>query len=168
MRVCRTLFLQEQPVQTVKVRLAQYLARVAGHGRCAATTHPPEWPGCGTTRASPEEFGVVIADIVVEMRAGEQRSGLYPRGAHPSAKAEYAAHAQAHDQVPTTPQGANAYWTQYQRCAVAPCPTHDAAENGWWQPCPLSLSNTHAAHRPSTTGVLFEQRAATVLSALWL
>ena len=60
-----------------------------------------EWPG--------------MADIVSEMKATEQRTGVYPKGAHPTAKAEYAAHARAHDQIPTTPVEANRYWAKYQQ-----------------------------------------------------
>lgn len=59
-----------------------------------------EWPG--------------MADVVAEMKAEEKRTGVYPKGAHPTAKDEYAAHARAHDQIPTTPEEANKYWAEYQ------------------------------------------------------
>ena len=56
------------------------------------------------------------AAIVEEMKAKEVAGEVpYPKGAHPTAKAEYAAHARMHDQVPTTPKEANEYWANYQR-----------------------------------------------------
>ena len=61
-----------------------------------------EWPG--------------MSEIVEEMKAKEAAGEVpYPKGAHPMAKEEYAAHARAHDQVPTTPKEANEYWANYQR-----------------------------------------------------
>ena len=64
-----------------------------------------EWPG--------------MADVVAEMKAEEERTGVYPRGAGPGAVAEYAAHAAAHpsimsgEEIPTTPAEATAYWARW-------------------------------------------------------
>ena len=57
-----------------------------------------------------------MANIVEEMKAKEAAGEIpYPKGAHPAAAAEYAAHARAHTTVPTTPAEANAYWEEYER-----------------------------------------------------
>ena len=57
-----------------------------------------------------------MAEIVAEMKAEEQRTGIYPRGAGPTAVADYAAKCNERNcPFPTTPKEARDFWAEQER-----------------------------------------------------
>ena len=57
-----------------------------------------------------------MAEIVAEMKAEEQRTGAYPRGAGPTAAVDYAAKCnESNCPFPTKPKEAREFWAEQER-----------------------------------------------------